>query len=107
MVQAEHCVAGCGEGTLGAALEGASTFIGSPYWLAPEVIKEESDGERSYGTKADIWSVGATIVEFKVDYPGQYTLVDHALSRAGKGAVGILEVTGDKDDSVYKVGKSR
>lgn len=50
---------------------------------------------------------GATIVEFKVDYPGQYTLVDHALSRAGKGAVGILEVTGDKDDSVYKVGKSR
>ncbi|WP_313069821.1 copper-containing nitrite reductase [Melaminivora sp.] len=47
---------------------------------------------------------GATIVEFKVDYPGQYTLVDHALSRAGKGAVGILEVTGEKDANIYKVG---
>jgi len=47
---------------------------------------------------------GATIVEFKVEYPGQYALVDHALSRAGKGAVGVLEVTGEKDARVYKVG---
>jgi nitrite reductase (NO-forming) len=48
---------------------------------------------------------GATIVEFKVDYPGSYMLVDHALSRAGKGLVGILEVTGPEDASIYKVGK--
>jgi nitrite reductase (NO-forming) len=45
---------------------------------------------------------GATIVEFKVDYPGKYVLVDHALSRAGKGLVGILEVTGKADPSVYR-----
>jgi nitrite reductase (NO-forming) len=45
---------------------------------------------------------GAAIVEFKVDYPGKYALVDHALSRAGKGLVGILEVTGKADPSIYR-----
>ena len=45
---------------------------------------------------------GATIVEFKVDYPGKYLLVDHALSRAGKGLAGALEVTGKADATVYK-----
>jgi nitrite reductase (NO-forming) len=45
---------------------------------------------------------GATIVEFKVDYPGHYLLVDHALSRAGKGLVGMLEVTGPADPTIYK-----
>ena len=45
---------------------------------------------------------GATFVDFKVDYPGKYTLVDHALSRAGKGLAGVLEVKGKADATVYK-----
>jgi nitrite reductase (NO-forming) len=45
---------------------------------------------------------GATMVEFKLQYPGRYLLVDHALSRVGKGAGGALEVTGPADDRVYK-----
>jgi nitrite reductase (NO-forming) len=45
---------------------------------------------------------GSTIVEFKVDYPGKYLLVDHALSRVGKGLAGALEVTGPADASIYK-----
>ncbi|MFT7722485.1 MAG: copper-containing nitrite reductase [Roseateles sp.] len=49
---------------------------------------------------------GATIVELKVEHPGSYLLVDHALSRTGKGAVGVLEVTGDGVPGVYKAGKS-
>ena len=44
---------------------------------------------------------GATIVDFKLDYPGKYVLVDHALSRAGKGLAGVLEVSGPADASVY------
>jgi nitrite reductase (NO-forming) len=44
---------------------------------------------------------GATIVEMKMDYPGQYLLVDHALSRAGKGLVGAITVTGGADKSIY------
>ena len=47
---------------------------------------------------------GATIVELKVQHPGSYLLVDHALSRAGKGAVGVLEVTGDAVPGVYHAG---
>lgn len=47
---------------------------------------------------------GATIVELKVQHPGSYLLVDHALSRAGKGAVGVLEVTGEAVPGVYHAG---
>jgi nitrite reductase (NO-forming) len=45
---------------------------------------------------------GATMVEFKVEYPGKYILVDHALSRLEKGLVGFLHVNGKADDSVFK-----
>ena len=46
---------------------------------------------------------GAAIVEFKVDVPGAYILVDHSIFRAiDKGAVGILEVSGDKADEIFK-----
>lgn len=34
---------------------------------------------------------GATVVEFMIDEPGHYVLVDHALSRLDKGASAILE----------------
>lgn len=44
---------------------------------------------------------GATIVEFTVDYPGTYVLVDHALMRTDKGAWGTIEVTGKADLSIY------
>ena len=46
---------------------------------------------------------GSTIVEFLLDTPGRYTLVDHALFRAfNKGAVGILEVTGDEHPEILR-----
>ncbi|HWK69825.1 copper-containing nitrite reductase [Pollutimonas sp. M17] len=44
---------------------------------------------------------GATMVEFKVDVPGNYILVDHALSRVEKGLSGILTVTGKEDHSIF------
>jgi nitrite reductase (NO-forming) len=44
---------------------------------------------------------GATIVEFKVDYPGQYILVDHALSRMEKGLAGFLTVNGRPNPSIF------
>lgn len=50
---------------------------------------------------------GAAIVEMKMQYPGDYVLVDHALSRAARGLAGILEVTGQGDPSVYRVSDSR
>ncbi len=45
---------------------------------------------------------GAAMVEFKVDVPGKYTLVDHSLVRAvNKGAMGTLEVTGKPNPEIY------
>lgn len=48
-------------------------------------------------------SGGAAIVEFKVDVPGAYILVDHSIFRAiDKGAAGILEVGGEEDPKIFK-----
>jgi nitrite reductase (NO-forming) len=44
---------------------------------------------------------GAVMVEFKVDFPGNYVLVDHALARVDRGAWGVLHVTGEADPSIY------
>jgi nitrite reductase (NO-forming) len=44
---------------------------------------------------------GSTIVEFTVDVPGKFLLVDHALSRMNLGAWAVLEVTGDKQPDIY------
>ncbi|WP_235001461.1 multicopper oxidase domain-containing protein [Nitrosovibrio sp. Nv4] len=44
---------------------------------------------------------GATIVEFKVDYPGRYILVDHALSRMEKGLAGVLTVNGKANPAIF------
>jgi len=45
---------------------------------------------------------GATIVEFKLEVPGNYILVDHAISRIEKGAVGILVVEGAEAPEIYQ-----
>jgi nitrite reductase (NO-forming) len=45
---------------------------------------------------------GAAIVDFRVDVPGDYVLVDHSLFRAfNKGAVGILNVEGPAAPRVF------
>jgi len=47
-------------------------------------------------------SAGTTIVEFKVDIPGDYLLVDHSIFRINKGAVGMLSVTGEKNPEIFR-----
>jgi nitrite reductase (NO-forming) len=45
---------------------------------------------------------GAAIVEFKVEVPGTFILVDHSIFRAfNKGALGMLNVKGEKNKIVY------
>jgi nitrite reductase (NO-forming) len=44
---------------------------------------------------------GAVITEFKVEVPGNYTLVDHALARAERGLVGILHVEGPENPDIF------
>ena len=44
---------------------------------------------------------GAVMVEFQVNFPGNYVLVDHALSRVDRGAWGMLHVEGEADPTIY------
>lgn len=45
---------------------------------------------------------GAAMIEFKVDVPGSYILVDHSIFRAfNKGALGMLNVTGEANKKIY------
>jgi nitrite reductase (NO-forming) len=44
---------------------------------------------------------GAVITEFKLDVPGNYILVDHALARAERGLVGILKAEGEPNPEIY------
>lgn len=45
---------------------------------------------------------GAAIVEFTVDVPGTFILVDHSIFRAfNKGALGMLKVEGEEDKKIY------
>jgi plastocyanin len=41
-------------------------------------------------------------VDFEVDVPGDYKLVDHAISRVSKGGLGILHVTGEANPDVFQ-----
>lgn len=44
---------------------------------------------------------GATIVDLKMAVPGSYTIVDHAIFRLDKGAVGFLNVSGPARPDIY------
>jgi nitrite reductase (NO-forming) len=48
---------------------------------------------------------GASMVEFKVEVPGNYILVDHALSRALRGLVGVLKVDGPDNPEIFSAPK--
>jgi nitrite reductase (NO-forming) len=48
---------------------------------------------------------GAAAVDFKVEVPGTYLLVDHALSRAARGLIGQLVVEGDAQPDIFEAGQ--
>ncbi|KAF8019726.1 hypothetical protein BT93_G0428 [Corymbia citriodora subsp. variegata] len=70
-------------------MNSAKTSIGSAFWMAPEVVNPKvrsSQSNRSYGVKADIWSLGCTVLEM-LTRQRPYPKLDRAqaLYRIGKG----------------------
>lgn len=47
---------------------------------------------------------GSTVVEFTLNVPGRYILVDHALSRLERGLVGFLYAEGEEDETIFSSG---
>lgn len=39
------------------------TFIGTPYWMAPELVLCETFRDNPYDHKVDVWSLGITLIE--------------------------------------------
>lgn len=78
-----------------------NTQIGSPYWMAPEVIKGIA-----YYNKADIWSLGITCIEMAQGQPPYYhippTRAMFVISTKPPTADGLSEVPEDFVDFVSK-----
>lgn len=50
------------------AVSQSKTVIGTPYWMAPEVVDFSGEGG-GYSYKADVWSVGCTVAEMLTGSP--------------------------------------
>ncbi|MGH0147084.1 UNVERIFIED_CONTAM: hypothetical protein FKN15_009928 [Acipenser sinensis] len=55
-------------------LQRRDSFIGTPYWMAPEVVMCETMKDTPYDYKADIWSLGITLIEMAQIEPPHHEL---------------------------------
>ncbi|KAK5622407.1 serine threonine kinase 10 [Crenichthys baileyi] len=55
-------------------LQRRDSFIGTPYWMAPEVVMCETIKDAPYDYKADIWSLGITLIELAQIEPPHHEL---------------------------------
>jgi nitrite reductase (NO-forming) len=79
--------------------------VGSNFHVIGEVFDRVYTGApTTFIANEESWYVppgSMSTFEFGLDVPGRYLLVDHALYRVLKGAVGYLDVSGEHDLSIY------
>lgn len=73
------------------------SFLGSAHWMAPEVVRGGAAG-RSYNLKADIWSLGCTVLEMATGNPPYGEMESHVvLFRVGSGEAPTIPDEFDED----------
>uniref|UniRef100_A0A8C5MEE1 non-specific serine/threonine protein kinase n=1 Tax=Leptobrachium leishanense TaxID=445787 RepID=A0A8C5MEE1_9ANUR len=55
-------------------LQRRGSFIGTPYWMAPEVVMCETMKDAPYDYRADVWSLGITLIEMAQIEPPHHEL---------------------------------
>lgn len=79
--------------------------IGSNFHLIGEIWDKVYPGSpNTFIENEETWYVppgSMAVFEFKLDEPGSYTLVDHALWRVAKGAAGILKAVGEWNPALF------
>ena len=87
-------------GNIGPNLISSFHVIGEVF---DNVYREGSLSEPNHNIQTTLIPAGsASTVEFKVEVPGDYTLVDHSIFRINKGAMGQLHVEGPENPDVLK-----
>lgn len=79
--------------------------IGSNFHIIGEVFDRVWKGsDDTPSANAESWYVtpgSVSAFEMHLDVPGEYVLVDHALYRTQKGALGLMHVTGEWDTEIF------
>lgn len=71
----------------------ANSFVGSPYWIAPELILAMEEG--TYDVKVDVWSLGITCIELAERKPPYFNMnAMSALYHIAQNAPPTLSATG-------------
>jgi nitrite reductase (NO-forming) len=78
---------------------------GSNFHIIGEVFDRVYSGsDETFTANEEAWYVppgSVSTFEMFLDVPGSYTIVDHALYRVQKGAVGVLQVSGEPNPDVF------
>ncbi|KAF3826868.1 hypothetical protein GH733_009393 [Mirounga leonina] len=66
-----------------------NTFIGTPYWMAPEVIACDENPDATYDYRSDLWSCGITAIEMAEGAPRK-----SVMSMSLRSSLAQVELTG-------------
>lgn len=87
-------------GNIGPNLISSFHVIGE---IFDQVYREGSLADPDRNVQTTLIPAGAaSTVEFKIEVPGNFTLVDHSIFRINKGAIGILHVEGPENPEILK-----
>ena len=87
-------------GNIGPNLASSFHVIGEVF---DNVYREGSLSEPNHNVQTTlIPSGGSSTVEFKVEVPGNFTIVDHSIFRINKGALGQLHVEGPENPEILR-----